>query len=95
MRQFIVFTCITPLLNHTQKTVEVNARDPAERRYAPPALDERQQPMYDVDQSPEEIARTLLENFIGNCDEDGTESVDSVNDDKKTNDGGSSEARVG
>lgn len=93
-RQFTASTCITLLFKRPQEADEKNGRNAAKRKYAPPGVEARDESMYDVEQSPEEIARALLENVVGSSDQDETESVNS-DDNDGGNDGGSSKARVG
>lgn len=50
------------------------------RRYTPPGAEGQEDSTYDVEQSPDEIAKTLLEYVPGSSEEDETSSTDSLED---------------
>ncbi|CAM9524177.1 unnamed protein product, partial [Sphacelaria rigidula] len=64
-----------------QEGANEDAEESDTRRYTPPRAEGQEDSMYDVEQSPDEIAQTLLEYVPGGSEEDETSSTDSLDGD--------------
>lgn len=64
-----------------QEGANEDAEESDTRRYTPPRAEGQEDSMYDVEQSPDEIAQTLLAYVPGGSEEDETSSTDSLDGD--------------